>query len=184
MASQPALSIAGPPDARCFETYQGDALLSPRVRAWSWSNSMIIINKCKSRDERAFYLKVAVRERLGRRELERQLNGGLFERAILDKPKLPAAMKAVHPWAEGIFKDRSLMAFVGPPEEHSERDLQKALLHRLKDYLLELGRDFCFIGSEFLVQVGNRDFAIDRPDLHLTRTGGSRSRINTMLHHN
>lgn len=144
-----------------FETYQGDEFLSLLVRESSWSHNMIIINKYNSRKERAFYLKLAVRERWGRRELERQLDGGLFERAVLDKPKLSAAMKEVHPLAEGIFKDRYLMDFVGLPEDHSERDLQKALLHHLKAFLLELGRDFCFIGSEFPVQVGNRDFVID-----------------------
>lgn len=92
-----------------FETYQGDEFLSPLVRELSWSHNMTIINKCNSREERAFYLKLAVRERWGRRELERQLDGGLFERAVLDKPKLSAAMKEVHPLAEGIFKDRYLI---------------------------------------------------------------------------
>ena len=144
-----------------FETYRGDEFLSPLVRELPWSHNMSIINKCKSREERAFYLKLAVQERWGRRELERQMNGGLFEQTLLGKPQLSAAMKTTHPQAEQIFKDRDLVDVVDLPEPHSESDLQRALLQHLKHFLLELGRDFCFIGSEFPIQVGKRDFAID-----------------------
>jgi predicted nuclease of restriction endonuclease-like (RecB) superfamily len=144
-----------------FETYRGDEFLAPLVRELSWSHNTVIFNRCKSREERAFYLKLAVQERWGRRELERQMNAGLFEQTILGKPQLSAAMKNTHPQAERIFKDRYLVDFVDLPESHSERDLQRALLQHLKHFLLELGRDFCFIGSEYPIQVGRRDFAID-----------------------
>jgi predicted nuclease of restriction endonuclease-like (RecB) superfamily len=144
-----------------FETYRGDEFLSPLVRELPWSHNMSVINKCKSREERAFYLKRAVQERWGRRELERQMSAGLFEQALLGKPQLSSVMKHTYPQAERIFKDRHLVDFVDLPEPHSERDLQRALLRHLKDFLLELGRDFCFIGSEYPIQVGRRDFAID-----------------------
>lgn len=143
------------------ESYRGDEVLSPLVRELSWTHNMSIINKCKSMEERAFYLKLAIQERWSRRELERQMNGALFEQAILGIPKLSTVMKEAHPLAERFFKDRYLVDFVDLPEPHSERDLQKALLQHLKDFFLELGRDFCFIGCEYPVQVGRRDFAID-----------------------
>jgi len=144
-----------------FETYRGDEELSPLVRVLSWSHNLLVLNKCKSREERAFYLKVAAQERWGKRDLERQIDGGLFEQTLLAKPKLSPALREVHPLAETFFKDRYLVDFVDLPEVYSERDLQKALLQHLKAFLLELGRDFCFIGSEYPVQVGGRDFAID-----------------------
>lgn len=53
------------------------------------------------------------------------------------------------------------MEFLDLPEGHDETDLHKGLLHKLKSFLIELGRDFCFVGSEFPLQVGNRDFALD-----------------------
>jgi hypothetical protein len=67
----------------------------------------------------------------------------------------------LHPNALNAFKDAYMLEFLGLPEAHSESDLHKNLLTKLKAFLCELGRDFCFIGSEFPVQVGNRDFALD-----------------------
>ena len=67
----------------------------------------------------------------------------------------------MHPEALSIFKDSYLVEFLELQQDHSESDLHRGLLHRLKDFLIELGRDFCFVGSEYLVQVGKRDFALD-----------------------
>jgi hypothetical protein len=67
----------------------------------------------------------------------------------------------VHPEAQSIFKDAYTVEFLGLPQDHTERDLHRGVLNRIKDFLLELGRDFCFIGSEFPVQVGKQDFALD-----------------------
>ena len=61
------------------------------------------------------------------------------------------------PFAQGAY----LVEFLDLPAGHAEADLHRGLLHRLKDFLIELGRDFCFVGSEFPLQVGNRDFALD-----------------------
>ena len=54
-----------------------------------------------------------------------------------------------------------MVEFLDLPDGHDEIDLQRGLLHKLKDFLIELGKDFCFVGSEYPIQVGNRDFAID-----------------------
>ena len=54
-----------------------------------------------------------------------------------------------------------MVEFLGLPQDHAEADLHLGLLQRLKDFLIELGRDFCFVGSEYPVQVGGRDFALD-----------------------
>jgi len=51
--------------------------------------------------------------------------------------------------------------FLGLPSVHAEADLHRGLLDKLKDFLIELGRDFCFVGSEYPLQVGDRDFALD-----------------------
>ncbi len=60
-----------------------------------------------------------------------------------------------------MFRDSYLVEFLELPDSHAEADLHRSLLARLKDFLIELGRDFCFVGSEFPVQVGGRDFALD-----------------------
>ena len=67
----------------------------------------------------------------------------------------------MHPEAANIFKDSYLVEFLELPQHHLEADLHSGLLLRLKDFLIELGRDFCFVGSQYPVQVGGRDFALD-----------------------
>lgn len=67
----------------------------------------------------------------------------------------------IHSSVESLFKDSYLVEFLNLPEQHSERDLQHGLIRDLKKFLMELGRDFCFIGEEYLVQVGGRDFRLD-----------------------
>jgi predicted nuclease of restriction endonuclease-like (RecB) superfamily len=95
------------------------------------------------------------------RELDRQFRLALFERAVVYPPKVSAAMTQMHPEAAGAFKDAYMLEFLGLPAVHSEADLHASLLARLRQFLIELGRDFCFVGLEFPVQVGGRDFALD-----------------------
>ncbi|MFH1028925.1 MAG: PDDEXK nuclease domain-containing protein, partial [Pseudomonadota bacterium] len=91
----------------------------------------------------------------------RQFKTALFERTVLHPPKVSPLVTQIHPDALSVFKDSYLLEFLGLPDGHDESDLHKGLLHKLKEFLIELGRDFCFVGSEFPVQVGKRDFALD-----------------------
>ena len=94
-------------------------------------------------------------------DLERQLRAALFERTVLNPPRVSPQLAQTHPEAVSIFKDSYVVEFLDLPEGHSEADLHRGMVARLKDFLIELGRDFCFAGSEFPVQVGCRDFALD-----------------------
>jgi predicted nuclease of restriction endonuclease-like (RecB) superfamily len=85
----------------------------------------------------------------------------LFERTVLSPAKLSPAVTELHPDAATVFKDTYLLDFLDLPPSHSEADLQQALVEQLKQFLIELGRDFCFVGSRYLLQVGGRDFALD-----------------------
>jgi predicted nuclease of restriction endonuclease-like (RecB) superfamily len=144
-----------------FETYRGLPKLAALLRELSWSHNLAIMSRCKRDEEREFYLRLAARERWPFRELERQLASALFERVVLSPVKLSTPLAELHPDAAAIFKDTYLVEFLDLPPTHSESDLQRALVEQLKQFLLELGRDFCFIGTEYPVQVGGRDFAID-----------------------
>lgn len=144
-----------------YETYRDNQIVSPLVRQLSWTHNLIIISQSKREEEREFYLRMAIKEQWSSRELERQFKAALFERTILHPPKVSAVLTQIHPAALDVFKDSYLVEFLGLPDGHDETDLHKGLLHKLKDFLVELGRDFCFVGSEFPVQVGKRDFALD-----------------------
>jgi predicted nuclease of restriction endonuclease-like (RecB) superfamily len=144
-----------------YETYAGNEIVAPAVRQLSWSHHLIILGQCKRPEEREFYLRLASQERWSKRELERQIKAAYFERAVLNPPKASAALRQIHPEAEAIFKDSYLLEFLGLTAEHSEADLHSGLLRCLGRFLTELGRDFCFVGSEYPLQVGGRDFALD-----------------------
>tara|TARA_Y100001972_G_scaffold83490_1_gene101596 strand:+ start:177 stop:740 length:564 start_codon:yes stop_codon:yes gene_type:complete len=81
---------------------------------------------------------------------------------VLSAPKLAPAVREIHgPAAAEAFKDAYTLEFLDLPAGHSEADLHRGLLSQLRSFLIELGRDFCFVGSEFPLQVGGRDFALD-----------------------
>ena len=144
-----------------YETYQRDTKVSALVRQLPWTHNLLILSGCKRPEEREFYLRLAAREKWSSRELERQINGALFARTILQPPKVSAVMRQLHPTAETIFKDTYLLDFLDLPSQHSERQLQHAMVANLKKFLIELGPDFCFAGEELRLQVGNSDFALD-----------------------
>jgi len=144
-----------------YETYRDAGSLSTLVRELPWSANLHLLGKCKTIEEREFYLRLALRERWSVRELERQLKGALFERMLLSPAILSTPLRELHPSAETVFKDSYLLDFLDLPEPHSESDLQKGLVADLKKFLLELGREFTFVGEQYLLQVGGRDFRLD-----------------------
>src|ERR1039457_4159757 len=144
-----------------YETYCNDEKVSALLRQLSWTHNLIILSQSKREEEREFYLRLAIKERWSTRELERQFKTAMFERIILHPVKVSPAVRQIHPEALNVFRDSYMVEFLELPDGHDESDLHKGLLQRLKEFLIELGRDFCFVGSEFPVQVGNRDFALD-----------------------
>lgn len=144
-----------------FDTYRDAAIVSALLRQLPWTHHLIILGQSKRAEEREFYMRLAVRERWSSRELERQFRCGLFERAALAPAGASTTLARTHPDALEVFKDSYVVEFLGLPENHSEADLHRGLLLNLRQFLIELGRDFCFVGSETPVQVGGRDFALD-----------------------
>jgi len=144
-----------------FEVYNKNKKLSPMVREISWTNNLIIISKSKSDEEKEFYLRLSKNERLTKRELERDIDSGLFERVLLSNEKLSPVVREIHPKANEVFKDNYVLDFLALPTNFSEKTLRKSILENLKQFILEFGKDFTFVGEEYRVQVGMKDFYID-----------------------
>ncbi len=144
-----------------YELYGKDEKLSPLVREISWTNNLIIISKSKTKEERAFYIQLSINERLSKRELERQIDSALFERVVLSNKNISPIIKEIHPQAAYVFKDNYVLDFLGLPTKFSEENLRKAIIKNLKKFILEFGKDFTFVGEEYRVSVGNKDFYID-----------------------
>lgn len=144
-----------------YEAYRDDEIVSALLTQLPWTHNLLILSQGKRPEEREFYLRMAIQERWSTRELERQFKAALFERSVTQSAKVSAALRQTHPAALEIFRDAYMLEFLDLPGGHAETDLHKGLLARLKEFLIELGRDFCFVGSQYPLQVGGRDFALD-----------------------
>lgn len=144
-----------------YETYKDFPKLSTLLREISWSHNLAIFSRCKSVEEREFYLKIAKQESYSFRELDRQISTSLFERTMIGNTKLSTALRETNQNLTNTFRDSYVFEFLSIPEPHSERELQHGLVKQMKSFILELGKDFLFIGEEYKLQVGNSDFYID-----------------------
>ncbi|MCD8107352.1 MAG: PDDEXK nuclease domain-containing protein [Oscillospiraceae bacterium] len=144
-----------------YELYKDEKRVSTLLTQLSWSNNLKIMSACKSMDERIFYMNMCIKDRLSKRELERQIDSGYYERYMLSKRPLTPAIEESKNATGNIFLDSYVLDFLDVPDVVSEHDLQKSIIRNLKDFILEIGRDFTFIGEEYRVQVGNHDYYID-----------------------
>jgi len=149
-----------------FEAYQDRRRVAPLVRQLPWTHHLIILGRAKPPETREFYVLTAIRERWTKRELERQIDSGAVLRSTQAAKTVSATVARIHPTAVDELKNAYNLEFLGLRDGHSEGDLHGALLRDLGRFITELGRDFCFVGSEYPVQVGNQDFAIDLVFFH------------------
>lgn len=125
----------------------------------SWTNHLAIMSKAKTIEERHFYITLCIKESYSSRELERQIDSGYYERYMLSKEKLlPEPIKGLK---ENPFLDSYIIEFLDLPKNFKESDLRKGLIQNMKEFILEVGKDFTFIDEEYRVQVGGEDFRID-----------------------
>ena len=142
-----------------YEAYKDDEIVTPLVTQISWTNHLLILSGTKTAEERRFYIELCIRENYSKRELERQIDSAYYQRYVLSAGKqlpehIPSAVK-------GRILDSYVLEFLDLPEQHSENSLKKAIIGNLKNFILEFGKDFTFVGEEYRVQVGGQDFYID-----------------------
>lgn len=142
-----------------YETYKDDEFVTPLVTQISWTNHLLIMSGSKAEEERHFYMAPCAKEQYSKRKLERQINSAYYERHMLSTQKpMPESVPAD---ARGSILDTYVLEFLDLPEQFSEHNLRKAITENLKQFILEFGKDFTFIGEEYRVQVGGQDFYID-----------------------
>ena len=142
-----------------YEAYKDDEIVTPLVTQISWTNHLLILSGTKTAEERRFYIELCIRENYSKRELERQIDSAYYQRYVLSAGKqlpehIPSAVK-------GRILDSYVLEFLDLPEQYSENNLKKAIIGNLKNFILEFGKDFTFVGEEYRVQVGGQDFYID-----------------------
>lgn len=130
----------------------------------SWSH-YAILTVIEDKLKRDFYEEEAVRSGWSVRQLEHQMDAMLFERVALSRRKASLLGKAGR-GGEGIIpeeaiKDPYILDFLGIPEQHSEKDLENALITRLTEFLLEMGYGFTFVARQRRLQIGSQSFYLD-----------------------
>ena len=147
-----------------YSTYKEDEIATPLVTQLSWTNNLLILSGAKTKEERYFYLKLDIKNNYSKRELDRQITSSYYERFILSEGKqLPTIKKTVDEddYPNTRLLDTYSLEFLDLPNEYNEMDLKKSIIRNLKDFILEIGNDFTYIGDEYKVQIGNHDFFID-----------------------
>lgn len=144
-----------------YETYHGNEIVSALLTQLSWSNHLLILSGCKAMEERLFYMQMCIREKYSYRELQRQIDSGYYERCMLSSKTISPAVAKFHEDTGNVFLDSYVLEFLDVPKAASEHDLKKSIIRNLKNFILELGKDFTFIGEEYRVQVGGHDYFLD-----------------------
>ncbi len=144
-----------------YELYKDDEKVSTLLTQLSWSNHLKIMSACKTMDERIFYMNMCINEKYSARELARQIDSGYYERYMLSQKPLSPVVEEARKATGNVFLDNYVLDFLDVPDSVSEHDLQKSIIRNLKDFILEIGKDFTFIGEEYRVQVGKHDYYID-----------------------
>lgn len=140
-----------------YETYAGNEKVSALLTQLSWTNHLLIMSNSKSDEEREFYIHLAIKERYSSRQLERQMESGYYERYMLSKDKLlPEPLDT----QQNPFLDSYVVEFLDLPSIFRENDFRRALVKGMRNFILELGKDFSFIGEEYTIQVGGEDYAL------------------------
>lgn len=147
-----------------YKTYKDDEIATPLVTQLSWTNNLLILSGAKGIEKRHFYLQLTIKNKYSKKELDRQISSSYYERYLLSEGKqFTSIIKTIDEddYPETRILDTYSLEFLDLPEEFSENDLKNSIINNLKDFILEIGGNFTFMGKEYRIQVGNHDFFID-----------------------
>lgn len=126
-----------------------------------WSNHQLIMNYCKTDEQRLFYILYAKRERLEYKELERAIKTDAMTAILGSRDVQSQMLQTQYPQAPLLFKDRVSLDMLGLPLSYKENKLRKTIIDHMKAFILELGKDFLFIEEEHRLTVGGKTFKVD-----------------------
>jgi predicted nuclease of restriction endonuclease-like (RecB) superfamily len=144
-----------------YETYAPTPALAALLTELSWTNNLVILARTKDDSEREFYIRLSIQEKFSKRDLERAISTSTYERRMLTENKNTPVVREARFQFKEHFKDTYILDFLNLPKEHDEKNLRKSIIQNLREFIMELGGDFTFVGEEYRVLVGNTDFHID-----------------------
>lgn len=134
----------------------------PRVlNLTTLTNHIEILCRCKSNEERLFYILYANKEHLAVRELQRCISNQTYTTLLSGRGNMSKGLLEAYPKAPVLFKDTLFVDFLNLPKKHSESKLKNGLVEHMKQFILELGKDFIFMDQEYRLNIGASTFKAD-----------------------
>ena len=127
----------------------------------TFTNHTEILCRCKSNEERLFYILYANKEHLVKRELQRCISNQTYSTLLSSKNNMSKGLLETYPNAPVMFKDTLFVDFLNLPKKHSETKLKNSLVENMKQFILELGKDFIFMDQEYKLNVGASTYKAD-----------------------
>jgi predicted nuclease of restriction endonuclease-like (RecB) superfamily len=145
-----------------FEAYTDLEKLAPLVREIGWSHNLAILERCKDPLEREFYLRMTRKFGWSKNVLIHQIDNQSYEKSLLGQTNFDQALTPeLRAQAKLAVKDEYTFDFLELGEEHSERELERALIVRIEDFLRAMGGMFAFMGSQYRLEVDGDEYFID-----------------------
>jgi len=142
--------------------YSNNPKLAPLVREISWAKNIIIMEKCKKLFEREFYLRMTKKFGWTKEVLIHQIENKSYEKYLLNQTNFDKALPTKYKeQAKFAVKDEYTFDFLELGNEHSEKELEAALMQKLRRFLAELGGYFCYIGNQYRLEINDKEFFID-----------------------
>ncbi len=145
-----------------FEAYAGLEKLAPLVREIGWSHNLAILERCKDPLEREFYIRMTRKFGWSKNVLIHQIDNQSYEKSLLGQTSFDQALTPeLRAQAKLAVKDEYTFDFLELGEKHSERELERALIARIEDFLRAMGGMFAFMGSQYRLEVDGEEFFLD-----------------------
>ncbi len=145
-----------------YSKYYLSPKLAPLVREISWTKNIIIMEKCKDDTEREFYIRTTKKFGWTKNVLIHQIENKSYEKYLLNQTNFDDALpEKYQKQAKLAVKDEYAFDFLELGDKHSEKELENALIARIKSFLTEMGGYFCFIGSQYRIEINDKEFFID-----------------------
>jgi predicted nuclease of restriction endonuclease-like (RecB) superfamily len=150
------------------EAYPDEQIVQQAAALIPWFHNCVILDKVKNNFEREWYVQKTIENGWSRNILVHQIESELYHRQGKATTNFENTLpKPQSELAQELLKDPYNFDFLSLGKEAQERDLEKALIEHIRDFLLELGVGFAFVGSQYHLEVGNQDFYIDLLFYHL-----------------
>lgn len=148
--------------AQLYAEYEAVEFLQSLIGEISWTHHTIILSKCKDDRERQFYILATKKFGWTSRVLNHQIENRSFEKYLLNQTNFDETLpEKIKNQAILAVKDSYNFDFLELADDHSEHELELALLQNIRRFLLEMGHDFCFVGNQYRLEMDGDDFHID-----------------------